>query len=188
MMRFHVHVGVADLAAGVDFYSRLFGSPPTVRKVDYAKWMLDDPRVNFAILRRGALGVDHLGLQAESTAELAVIRARFETADASTTVAEPRALCCYAKSDKHWVTDPQGIPWEAFHTLDAIPLFGSTAEPDAQAGACCSPDDAAAPASPNAATCCATPGGTAAAATAQAPCCGPAGAVTFRPRTTARGA
>jgi catechol 2,3-dioxygenase-like lactoylglutathione lyase family enzyme len=140
MKRFHVHLGVPDLSASVRFYSDLFGMAPTVRKDDYAKWMLDDPRVNFAISQRGrAAGLNHLGLQAESAEELAVIRTQFEAADASATVAEPGALCCYVKSDKHWVTDPQGIAWEAFHTLDSIPLFGSDIEEAKPAGGCCSP-------------------------------------------------
>ena len=140
MKRFHVHLGVPDLPASIRFYSGLFGMAPTVQKDDYAKWMLDDPRVNFAISQRGhAAGLNHLGFQAESAEELAGIRARFETADASAIVAEPGALCCYAKSDKHWVTDPQGIAWEAFHTLDSIPLFGSQADDEPAAGGCCSP-------------------------------------------------
>jgi len=140
MKRFHVHLGVPDLPASIRFYSGLFGMAPTVQKDDYAKWMLDDPRVNFAISQRGrAVGLNHLGLQAESAEELAGIRARFETADASAIVAEPGALCCYAKSDKHWVTDPQGIAWEAFHTLDSIPLFGSHVDDQPAAGGCCSP-------------------------------------------------
>jgi catechol 2,3-dioxygenase-like lactoylglutathione lyase family enzyme len=147
MKRFHVHLGVPDLAESILFYSGLFGMQPTVQKDDYAKWMLDDPRVNFAISHRGrAPGLNHLGLQAESAAELAGIRSQFEAADASTTIAEPNAHCCYAKGDKHWVTDPQGIAWEAFHTLDTIPLFGADEPvPKPQAG-CCSPR-AAAPAS-----------------------------------------
>ena len=137
MKRFHVHLAVPDLPASIRFYSGLFGLAPTVTHPDYAKWMLDDPRVNFAISARGGRpGLNHLGLQADSGEELAAVRARFAAADAAATTDEPGAHCCYAVSDKHWVQDPQGIPWEAFHTLAAIPVFG---EPDAttQASACC---------------------------------------------------
>ena len=133
MKRFHVHLGVPDLNASIEFYSKLFGTEPTVRKDDYAKWMLDDPRVNFAISDRGARnGLNHLGLQADSAAELANIGLRFADADASTTIAEANAHCCYAVSDKHWVQDPQGIPWEAFHSLDSIPVFGVEAPHEAR--------------------------------------------------------
>ena len=158
MKRFHVHLGVNDLERSIGFYSNLFGAEPTVRKHDYAKWMLDDPRVNFAISRRGnAVGVNHLGLQVESYDELKAVRGQFAAADAAAIVDEPGVNCCYAKSDKHWVTDPQGIAWEAFHTLGAIPLFGAedarpassaacgstaTAEP-AAASVCCAPAIAA---------------------------------------------
>jgi catechol 2,3-dioxygenase-like lactoylglutathione lyase family enzyme len=164
MKRFHVHLGVNDLERSIGFYSNLFGADPTVRKDDYAKWMLDDPRVNFAISRRGnAVGVNHLGLQVDSDDELKAVREQFAAADATATVDEPGANCCYAKSDKHWVTDPQGIAWEAFHTLGAIPLFGAedaqaavsaacgsteTAEP-ASASVCCAPATA-----PSASACC----------------------------------
>jgi catechol 2,3-dioxygenase-like lactoylglutathione lyase family enzyme len=137
MKRFHVHLGVPDLAASIRFYSDLFGMPPTVQKPDYAKWMLDDPRVNFAISNGGGrAGLNHLGLQAESADELAGIRTQFEAADAKSTVAEPGARCCYVKSDKHWVTDPQGIAWEAFHTLETIPLFGTQQEAEAATCGC----------------------------------------------------
>jgi len=143
MKRFHVHLGVPDLDASIDFYSRLFGAEPTVRKDDYAKWMLDDPRVNFAISNRGARnGLNHLGLQADSAAELAEIGRLFANADASSTIAETNAHCCYAVSDKHWVRDPQGIPWEAFHSLESIPVFGVDAPHEtrvAEAGACGAP-------------------------------------------------
>jgi len=127
MKRFHVHLSVADLPASIRFYSGLFGMEPTVTKPDYAKWMLDEPRVNFAISERGngVAGLNHLGLQTDSDAELAEVRARFEAADAASTLAEPGAHCCYAHSNKHWVQDPQGTPWEAFHTLDSIPVWGA---------------------------------------------------------------
>jgi catechol 2,3-dioxygenase-like lactoylglutathione lyase family enzyme len=142
MKRFHVHLAVPDLAASIRFYSGLFGMAPTVTHPDYAKWMLDDPHVNFAISARGGRpGLNHLGLQTDSSEELAAVRARFQAADAASTTAEPGAHCCYAVSDKHWVQDPQGIPWEAFHTLDSIPMFGASPAP-AQASACCTDADA----------------------------------------------
>lgn len=147
MKRFHVHLGVPDLPASIRFYSDLFGAAPTVQKPDYAKWMLDDPRVNFAISHRSrAPGLNHFGVQAESADELAGIRTLFAGADASALVDEPGAHCCYVKSDKHWVTDPQGIAWEAFHTLESIPLFGAEDEAaETSAAGCCSPSDAALP-------------------------------------------
>ena len=144
MKRFHVHLGVQDLDRSIGFYSNLFGADPSVRKDDYAKWMLDDPRINFAISRRGnAIGVNHLGLQVESDAELGAVHARFEAADAGATRAEPGASCCYAKSDKHWVTDPQGVPWEAFHTQGEIRTFDGDVAPAARAGSCCAPETGA---------------------------------------------
>jgi catechol 2,3-dioxygenase-like lactoylglutathione lyase family enzyme len=116
MKRFHVHVNVNDLDASIHFYSTLFGSAPTVHKPDYAKWMLEDPRVNFAISQRDrAAGVDHLGLQAEDGAELEAIGERLVAADA-VALAEQGATCCYAHSDKYWAEDPQGVRWETFHT------------------------------------------------------------------------
>lgn len=139
MKRLHVHVAVADLGASVDFYSKLFAADPAVIKSDYAKWMLDDPRVNFAISARGVEpGLDHLGIQTESNQELDVLRERLDAAGASL-VSEIGTTCCYAKSDKHWVTDPQGLAWETFHTLEAAPTFGASREP-AQEVACCTND------------------------------------------------
>jgi len=127
MKRFHVHVAVDDLSKSIAFYSAMFGEQPAVVKSDYAKWMLDDPRVNFAISNRGlAPGVNHLGFQAEDEAELEAIHANLERAD-TVVVPEKGALCCYAKSDKYWVTDPQGIAWESFRSLGSIPLFGNDA-------------------------------------------------------------
>lgn len=137
MKRFHVHLSVSDLSASIGFYSRLFGLQPSVRKPDYAKWMLDDPRVNFAISTwNPARGVNHLGLQADSADELVEIGTRFAAADAASSVAEPSAQCCYAVSDKHWVQDPQGIAWEAFHTLDSIPTFEAKPQASARHGCC----------------------------------------------------
>lgn len=128
MKRFHVHLAVDDLDGNIAFYSRLFGADPDVRKSDYAKWMLDDPRINFAISARGAaVGVNHLGLQAEDESELAEIEARARSADANG-IEERGAACCYAAGNKYWVTDPQGVAWEHFHTLSDIPVFGSAAE------------------------------------------------------------
>lgn len=163
MKRLHVHLSVADLSASIHFYSGLFGTPPTVTREDYAKWMLDEPRVNFAISRRGngVTGLNHLGFQADSDDELALVRQRFEVADAASTVAEPGARCCYALSDKHWVQDPQGIPWEAFHTLDSIPVWGAADEPSnaPATGECCASPAASkllsTPVAPAAARCCA---------------------------------
>ena len=116
MNRFHVHVNVTSLDESVAFYTRLFGAGPSVVKPDYAKWMLDDPRVNFAISQRerGA-GVDHLGIQTEDDAALEQIGARLKAADA-VRLAEVGTTCCYAHSDKYWTEDPQGLRWETFHT------------------------------------------------------------------------
>ena len=136
MKRFHVHLGVPDLSASIRFYSDLFGLPPSVEKPDYAKWMLDDPRVNFAISKRSArTGLNHLGLQAESADELAGIRTRFGAADRDAIVDEKDVSCCYARSDKHWLRDPQGIPWEAFHSLDSVPLYDGGQTPATESAA-----------------------------------------------------
>ena len=124
MKRLHVHVAVHDIQQSVRFYSALFAAQPSVTKDDYAKWMLDDPRVNFAISKRGAkTGLDHLGIQAENEAELEGIGSQLAQADVST-LAQKGASCCYAKSDKYWTIDPQGIAWESFHTLDSVPVYG----------------------------------------------------------------
>ncbi len=137
MKRFHVHLHVNDLAESIGFYARLFGSDPTRVESDYAKWMLDDPAVNFAISTRGhAAGIDHLGIQADNAATLAELKQRAAAAD-SQLRDEGETTCCYARSEKHWVTDPQGVAWEQFHTLAAIPIF-SEGDPNAP-GACCVP-------------------------------------------------
>jgi catechol 2,3-dioxygenase-like lactoylglutathione lyase family enzyme len=126
MKRFHVHVSVSDIPSSVRFYAALFGGPPTVEKPDYAKWMLEDPRVNFAISRRDrAPGVNHLGFQTDSPEELSDLEARLKAA-AMPSLEEKGAACCYAKSDKTWVEDPQGVPWEVFHTLASIPVYGES--------------------------------------------------------------
>lgn len=153
MKRFHVHVQVADLAQSVAFYSKLFAAEPTRLEADYAKWMLEDPRINFAISARGGqLGIDHLGFQTDTAEELAELKARAQQADLSL-LDEGQTTCCYAQSDKHWLTDPQGIAWEQYHTLGDIPTFNDRASIPAQASACCAPS--AAPQSPSAAACCA---------------------------------
>ena len=153
MKRFHAHVHVDDLAQSIAFYSKLFAAAPTRVEADYAKWMLEDPRVNFAISTRGATpGLDHFGLQTDDAAELAELKARAEAADMAL-LDEGNTTCCYARSEKHWVTDPQGIAWEHFHTLGDIPVFKEAA-PSSAAGACCAPSAAApAPAAPRAACC-----------------------------------
>jgi catechol 2,3-dioxygenase-like lactoylglutathione lyase family enzyme len=144
MKRFHVHLGVADLDQSIRFYSGLFGAPPTVRKNDYAKWMIDDPRVNFAISARGGnVGINHLGLQADSPDELTGVRAQFAAADQASLQDEPGANCCYAKSDKHWVTDPQGIAWEGYHTLGEVRFFDGDGVTATAESACCMPAQAA---------------------------------------------
>ena len=124
MKRLHVHVSVQDLRTSIRFYQALFGAEPVVTQSDYAKWMLEDPRVNFAIsTRRQPVGVNHLGFQVETDEELRGMRAQLEAADARM-VEENEQPCCYAKSDKYWVTDPAGIAWETFHTLGRIPVYG----------------------------------------------------------------
>lgn len=134
MKRFHVHLHVDELSRSIDFYSRLFAAAPVRTEVDYAKWMLEDPPVNFAISTRGRPGIDHLGFQADSPEALAVLRARAASADEAVRD-EGTTTCCYARSDKHWITDPQGVAWEHFHTLGSIPLFNE-APPEAGSGAC----------------------------------------------------
>ncbi|MGY2488198.1 ArsI/CadI family heavy metal resistance metalloenzyme [Cupriavidus sp. CP313] len=141
MKRFHVHVHVEDLDKSIAFYSKLFAAEPTRVESDYAKWMLEDPRINFAISTRGQdSGVDHLGFQTDDAAELAELKARAEAADMAL-LDQGETTCCYARSEKHWVTDPQGIAWEHFHTLGDVPVFGEgKAEAAATEGsACCAP-------------------------------------------------
>ena len=124
MKRLHVSVTVADLEASVRFYSTLFGQAPSVRKDDYAKWMLDDPCVNFAIDTNGdAPGVDHLGIQVSDGRELTEIATRLDEAQVASATQED-AACCYAKGDKNWVEDPEGIPWETFHTTGESTVYG----------------------------------------------------------------
>jgi catechol 2,3-dioxygenase-like lactoylglutathione lyase family enzyme len=139
MKRFHVHVGVADLDAGIRFYSALFGAEPTVRKPDYAKWMVEDPRLNFAISQRGSgrrVGVNHLGLQVDSGEELEVLRMQAQRADLAA-AAEKGVNCCYAKSDKYWYTDPAGVAWETYHSLGQVEFFGDEHVAGQGSEACC---------------------------------------------------
>lgn len=158
MKRFHVHVNVTDLDASIAFYSHLFAATPAVVKPDYAKWMLDDPRINFAIsLRNRSPGVDHLGFQAETPEELAEIGARLAAADAIK-MAEVGTTCCYAHSDKYWSEDPQGLRWESFQTHGAATTYF---EPTADA-ACCGPSESVTAAPPASAKCCGSVAGAAA--------------------------
>ena len=130
MKRFHVHVSVPDLEQSIRFYSTMFGTQPSVVKPDYAKWMLEDPGVNFAIsLRAGKrVGVNHLGFQVESDEDLGEIHGRLEAAGSSI-VEERDVSCCYARSDKYWIKDPSGIAWESFHSLGTVPVYGEDSEP-----------------------------------------------------------
>lgn len=135
--RFHVHMHVKDLEQSIGFYSKLFGAEPARREKDYAKWMLEDPKLNFAISTWGErMGIDHLGLQTDDAAELDAMRERARAADLAMAV-ENEVSCCYAQSNKHWITDPQGVAWEHFHTLGDVPTFSPKAT--AVADACCTP-------------------------------------------------
>ena len=129
MKRLHVHIAVDDLDRSIGFYSTLFGAKPSVRKVDYAKWMLDDPRVNLAISQRGAqLGIDHLGIQVETDAELRALAHQLKAAG-ETTRDQEEATCCYAQSNKAWVNDPSGVRWETFFTFGESTTFGEDVTP-----------------------------------------------------------
>jgi hypothetical protein len=125
MKRLHVHVSVDDLTQSIRFYSTLFAAEPTVVKDDYAKWMLEDPRVNFAISKRqgGVAGISHLGIQAEHHEELAEVYDRLSRAERPIVEAKG-TTCCYAKSDKQWIADPQGVPWETFFTYGEATVYG----------------------------------------------------------------
>jgi catechol 2,3-dioxygenase-like lactoylglutathione lyase family enzyme len=127
MKRLHVHVGVNDLDHSIGFYSTLFGAQPTVRKADYAKWMLDDPRVNFAISagQHPQRGIQHLGVQVDSADELSEVYGRLRAADRPV-LEEGRTTCCYAKSEKSWIADPDGIVWEAFLTDGEATVYGDS--------------------------------------------------------------
>ena len=150
MKRFHVHVAVPDLQKSIGFYSTMFGAQPTVVKDDYAKWMLDDPRVNFAISTRGReIGLDHLGIQVEDKDELNEISARLNKAGGDV-VEQGQTNCCYAKSEKSWIDDPAGISWETFLTTGESTDYGDGSGERvarvAEAKACCAPQAAAQPA------------------------------------------
>lgn len=161
MKRFHVHMHVDDLTQSIAFYSKLFATEPARVEGDYAKWMLDDPRVNFAISTRGDKpGLDHLGFQVDEASELAELKVRAQGADMAL-LDEGETTCCYARSEKHWITDPQGIAWEHFHTLSNIPVFNEASTKAAQA-ACC------APSADKAESACCAP-----APAAKPECCGP---------------
>jgi catechol 2,3-dioxygenase-like lactoylglutathione lyase family enzyme len=153
MTRFHVHVGVENLDASIAFYAGLFGQAPSVVKPDYAKWMLEDPRVNFAISHNqtAAKGIEHLGLQVEDEAELTAVYGRLEAAGRPV-LEEGATTCCYAKSEKSWIADPDGVVWEAFLTHGDATVYGagpdmaavaSATSPNAAASACCAPAVAA---------------------------------------------
>lgn len=145
MKRLHVHVGVDDLGRSIAFYSTLFGTAPSVTKPDYAKWMLDDPRVNFAISsgHHAAKGIEHLGIQAESDEELAEVYGRLKAAERPV-LEEGATTCCYAKSEKSWIADPDGVLWEAFLTSGDATVYGDSPalealSANAAEGACCAP-------------------------------------------------
>ena len=144
MKRLHVHVAVDDLAQSVRFYATLFAAEPTVLKPDYAKWMLDDPRVNFAISACGAAaGIEHLGIQVEDEADLTEVYGRLARAERPI-VEEKATTCCYAKSDKQWIADPQGVPWETFLTHGESTVYGTAGSALEQLktrteAACCTP-------------------------------------------------
>ena len=130
----HIHVSIDDLSKSINFYSKLFGCEPTKLKKDYAKWMLDDPNVNFAISARGAkVGIDHLGVQVDGANELADTRERLQKADI-TTLDNGETICCYAKSNITWVEDPSGIAWETYRTMEDADIFSATAS---KGTACC---------------------------------------------------
>lgn len=147
MKRLHVHVAVPDLEQSIRFYSTLFGAEPVKVESDYAKWMLEDPRVNFAISQRGARvpGVDHIGVQVDSRAELDELSARLKAAG-NETLDEEAATCCYARSDKTWVNDPSGVRWETFYTFGDATTYGEDAAAPAPMkaakAACCAPAEA----------------------------------------------
>ncbi len=143
MKRLHVHVSVKDISASIRFYRELFNAEPTVTKDDYAKWMLDDPRVNFAISRRARpTGVDHLGIQVENRTELTEVYERLKRAEGPV-IEEGETTCCYAQSEKSWIHDPQGIEWETFLTTAESTVYGTDVITPKVTKACCTPNQAA---------------------------------------------
>lgn len=146
MKRFHIHLSVDSIEQSVGFYSRLFGAQPTVQKDDYAKWMLEEPRVNFAISAHGhATGLDHLGFQVESSDELHEMTGRLKSAGLALQD-EGATTCCYAQSEKGWVHDPQGIAWENFVTTGSSTSYGTENAVATKGAACCAPTATSAPA------------------------------------------
>lgn len=141
MKRFHVHVAVADLSKSIKFYSTFFNTPPSVEKDDYAKWMLEDPFINFAISARGREpGLDHLGIQVEDDNDLKEISLRLKSAQ-QPILEQQQTTCCYAHGNKTWVHDPQGIAWESFHTIGEATTYGEDAQLQRESTtACCAPD------------------------------------------------
>jgi len=136
MKRFHVHAHVEDLQASIAFYTKLFAAEPSRVESDYAKWMLEDPRINFAVSTRGGTpGIDHLGIQADTEEELVELKARAKAADM--TLLDEGETTCYSRSEKYWVTDPQGIAWEHYHTLGNIPVFSEKSTATNEDSACC---------------------------------------------------
>ena len=151
MKRLHVHLAVADLDRSIAFYSTLFGTAPTIARDDYAKWMLEDPRVNFAISagRHEGEGIQHLGIQSESPGELGEVYGRLRAAQRPV-LEEGRTTCCYAKSEKSWIADPDGLVWEAFHTDGEATVYGDspalgTLSDSLPEGSCCLPASPVAP-------------------------------------------
>lgn len=138
MKRMHLHIAVEDLAQSIAFYNTVFGAEPSVKKDDYAKWLLDDPAVNFAISARGSkTGIDHIGIQTENAEELTELKTRMESAELAM-VSQEGTTCCYSESDKHWVQDPSGIAWETYHTLGSAPTFNGETASEGDS-ACCAP-------------------------------------------------
>lgn len=146
MKRLHIHVGVENLDQSIRFYSALFGAEPVKKKPDYAKWMLDNPHVNFAISTRAETGVNHLGIQVDEENELSELRDRLKKADLAV-VDEGETVCCYARSEKSWVHDPAGIPWETYRTMEDAEIFKEAKPQDT---GCCAPEE-------KASGCCDTP-------------------------------
>lgn len=133
----HIHIGVKNLEQGIKFYNALFGEQPVKTKPDYAKWMLEDPRINFAIsTRSGRMGVDHLGVQVDQVEELDVIRQQLESSNINA-INTGEGVCCYARSEKSWVRDPAGIAWEAYHTMEDAQIFSDATDLNS---ACCVPE------------------------------------------------
>ena len=138
MAKMHIHVSVDNLEKSIKFYNSLFGSKPSKQKKDYAKWELEAPKINLAISERGTKpGVDHLGLQAETEEEMAIIRKRIKSSNLET-FNEGETTCCYAVSDKSWLQDPSGLPWETYHTMEDASFFNES--PNEETGGCCAPE------------------------------------------------